>query len=90
MVKVRFRHAVFETKLDVPYDVQELQRRINKLQRIGPKKFSFRFDTDDNLTKRLPKSFWRDSGLVIAALVLLTGFFILSYFVILCDTWTRH
>lgn len=52
--------------------------------------FSFTTDVNDDLKEIPPKSFGLDFFAVVVALLVLTGLFILSYFVILCDTWVVH
>lgn len=67
-------------------DNQEIERRINTLRRKGPREFSFSKDVKDDLRESPPKLFAWGIFFVVVSLLALTGLFILSYFVILCDT----
>lgn len=66
---------------------KELQRRILTLESKGPKNFDFLADAKDP-KKFPPKTFWVDKIFVILSLIAFAAVFVLSYFVILCDTWT--
>ena len=71
-------------------DNQEAEKRVNLLRRRGPRNFKFSRDVNDDLKKTLPKELLPRFILVAVSLVVLTGLFILSYFVILCDTGIVH
>ncbi|KAG0562934.1 hypothetical protein KC19_9G184300 [Ceratodon purpureus] len=67
----------------------EVGQRAGNLKRLGPQKFKFRVHTKNNL-KFQDQDFWRNwrnKVAVIVSLLVFTALFILSYFVILCDTW---
>ncbi|KAG0606942.1 hypothetical protein M758_9G180900 [Ceratodon purpureus] len=64
----------------------EAAKRVSTLRTRGLQKFSFRKHTSNN--QEYPQQdFWRNKVAVIVSLLIFTGLFILSYFVILCDTW---
>lgn len=65
----------------------EVAKRASCLRREGPQKFKFHLNTDNARLATSAKPFWKNRFLVIVALVIFTLIFILSYFVILCDTW---
>lgn len=64
----------------------ELSRRAFSLRRIGPEKFSFIIHTESRSATN-PKLRKKSFQLVNVAVLLFTFIFIVSYFVILCDTW---
>lgn len=67
--------------------LQEVAGRALRLRSEGPQKFKFHKHTDNSKPATKAKSFWKNELLVIGLLVIFTGIFILSNFVILCDTW---
>lgn len=65
-------------------DVQEAVKRGEGVREKGP---DFRFHCYKELEYEETKSFWKNKIGVLVSLVIFTGIFILSYFVILCDLW---
>jgi len=67
----------------------EVAKRASCLRREGPQIFKFHLNTDNSKPATKAKPFWwnRSLSLVILSLGIFTFIFIMSYFVILCDTW---
>ena len=63
---------------------QEAVKRGEGVRERGP---NFRFHYYNELEYEGTKSFWKNKIGVFVSLVIFTGIFILSYFVILCDLW---
>ncbi|KAG0564304.1 hypothetical protein KC19_8G099900 [Ceratodon purpureus] len=67
----------------------ELEKRVSNLRREGPLNFRFREHTNNSLRNLKPRSFLINSIPVVLSLLIFTFLFIMSYFVILCNTWAK-
>lgn len=64
------------------------QEAVKRGERLRANGANFRFFRDTfEVNERRPKSFGSNKIGVLASLIVVTGIFILSYFVILCDLW---